>query len=166
MDQAYFFWQRVSTWCYQHTSTLDEWWIVEKPMLHWFQQLRATMKATFVNLHWDFPTPLIYCHNLKYDWPKKGNLFLCLSFVPNDIPLRGSAWGISSCHLCKFNFLKTSCLIIQYFPILAEYPKKGVTSGRHKRAWSKSNWSNFPKNKLNLVWLLHLGRLSTMIHVG
>jgi hypothetical protein len=66
--------------------------------------------------------------------------------------------GIPLCHLCKFNLLRTTCLINDFFPILAEYPKKGVTSGRHQRAWSKSNWSSFPKNKLkgihhDALWL-------------
>jgi hypothetical protein len=62
-------------------------------MLHQLHQLRVTVRATFVNLHQDFTTPLSNYHNLMDDQRKKGRLFLCLSFVPNDIPLRGK-WRV------------------------------------------------------------------------
>jgi hypothetical protein len=51
------------------------------------------MRATFVNLCQDISTPLIDCYNLMDDIPEKENLFLCLSFVPYDIPLRGGRGG-------------------------------------------------------------------------
>jgi hypothetical protein len=62
----------------------------EKPMCHRLHQMWTVMGATFVNLHRDLPASLIInCHNLINDQPKL-SLFLCLSFVPNDIPFRES----------------------------------------------------------------------------
>ena len=34
--------------------------------------------------------PLIHCHCLMYDRLEKGSLFLCLSFLPDNVSLRGS----------------------------------------------------------------------------
>ena len=103
------------------------------------------MWAMFVDLCWDFHSPLIYCHNLMDDRPKKCILFYfifhffiflkfdfrCFNFVPNDIPLRGSGRGVSFHHLRGINFLKALCLVIHFLPFFAKVAKKGVTTNEH-----------------------------------
>ena len=45
------------------------------------------MRATFVNLHRDFTTPFVNCNRLMNDRPDEPRFFLCLGFMPNDVPL-------------------------------------------------------------------------------
>lgn len=86
----------------------------EEPMLHWLHRLQATVMTTFVNLCHDFPTPIIHHHCLMDNWPKKGNLILCLSFVPNDIPPRKNGGGDFTLPLMRNQLLKDLLLSNQF----------------------------------------------------
>ena len=68
-------------------------WAAEEHVLHWFHWLWAIVRTTLVNFCQDSSMPFIHCHCLVNNWPKNGHFFLCLSFVPNDIPSRWSGWG-------------------------------------------------------------------------
>ena len=57
---------------------LNQWTAIE-PMFNWFHRLRTTMRASFVDLLWDFTTPLVNCQCLVDDQPQEGRIFLCLS---------------------------------------------------------------------------------------
>lgn len=98
------------------TPLLSE-WTTEKPMFQRFHRMWAVVGATFVNLHRDYPAPLINCHNLMDDQPKKRSMFLCLSFVSNDIPFRESRKGIFILPLMWNQFLE-SVLLSNLFPSL------------------------------------------------
>jgi hypothetical protein len=67
------------------------------------------------------------------DQPKKCNLFLCLSFVPYNIPLREVEGGISFRHLCGIGFLWAICLMIHFLPSLAEEAKKTYKKKEKKK---------------------------------
>jgi len=98
-------------------------WTVDEPMFLRFHRLWATMKAIFVNLCQDFLTPLIYSHSLMDDQPKKP--LLCLSFVPYDIPLRGS-WGGNFVLSLMWNRLLEGLLLSDPFPLhLCQICKEG-----------------------------------------
>ena len=79
-------------------------WTSLKLVLHRFHRLRDTMGTTFVNLHQDFTTPLVDHDCLIDERPKEGRLFLCLSFVPDDIPSWGGRGELSFHHLYKSGF--------------------------------------------------------------
>ena len=51
------------------------------------------MRATFVNLRRDFTPPFVNRDRLMDDRPKERRLFLCLSFMLDDVPLWGSGEG-------------------------------------------------------------------------
>ena len=71
--------------------------------------------------------PIINRHSLMVDWPKKGNLFLCLSFVPYDIPSRESGGENFIPPLMQNGFLESLLLGNPLPPLLR---------------WKRAKWSN------------------------
>lgn len=103
---------------YRHMCLSER--IAIEPIFHRLHRLKAAMGATFVNLHRDFTSPLVNRHNLMEDRPKEDNLFLCLSFVLDDIPLWGGGRRNFILPLVQ-NWLLEDCLLSNPFlPSLAE----------------------------------------------
>ena len=52
-------------------------------------------------------------------------IFLCLSFVLDDILFKEGGGGLSFHHLCGFEFLNATCLVIHFLLSLAEQKNEG-----------------------------------------
>ena len=78
------FWWRVAKWCWQRIAIYVNRGRFVEHVLHWFHWLRSAMGTSFVNLRWNYTVPLVN-HNRS----EVGRLYLCLRFVPNDIPCGG-----------------------------------------------------------------------------
>ena len=71
-------------------------WAALEPMLHRLHQLRAIVRATFVNLHQDFTAPFFNCHYLMDDRLEMPLFFCALALCQIIFHLREVKRGFHS----------------------------------------------------------------------
>ena len=103
------------------------------------------MRATFVNICRDLSPPFVNHDRLMDDRPKVNCLFLCFSFMPNDVPLREcGGGGTSFLHLCRIDFLRAICLVIHFLPFFGRIGKERGCLQSPPPCWVKEKLIQFP----------------------